>query len=230
MPDHDRTFPLNVATQAPGGLSVPKPIDARSRSERLEIPNLFRQIIRRADQVQMIFHNDVCVERQAIVLLKKAQRVDDDLRSGGISKNRQPVDNGAGEKIRRRTLCDNLVSAFSHARLFGCAAYAQPDQLPDKSFALHSCPNAPWVAIRSSGSFYLWRHHQAEGTATRSLGLLVPRRSLGSKKGHDRCEFYLKSLERNKCCRLRRSGISDYGRLRKYFLWNQEISEIKPNL
>jgi len=78
-----------------------------------KVADFLAQVPGRGDEMEVVFHDDVGVERQALVLLKELQGVENDLRHRGAGKEGEPVDDGAGDKVRGLVVHE-FVTASSH--------------------------------------------------------------------------------------------------------------------
>jgi hypothetical protein len=88
-------------------------VDDFAGGERLEVADFFAQVLGRGDEMEVVLHDHVGVERQALVLLKELQGVENYLRHRGAGKEGEPVDDGAGDKVRGLVVHE-FVTTSSH--------------------------------------------------------------------------------------------------------------------
>ncbi len=117
-------FCLVQPLQQGGGPVAGQKLDEFHRREGLETGDALVQPRRLGDQVQVVFEHDVAIEAEVAMLSQVGPTVEKYLYGFGPGEDRQPLDHGAGEKVRGIGLGDDVTAAThgtcSNAAFLGC--------------------------------------------------------------------------------------------------------------
>ena len=91
---------LQAIEQSPH-VSLAEVVDDPSCRVRLEIADLFRQVLGRGDEVDVVLEDDVAQEHHAILILEKLPGIEQDLNGFGPGEHGEPADDRAGQEVRK---------------------------------------------------------------------------------------------------------------------------------